>query len=243
MSHETNATNRASAVVQTLATRQASPTGQVRLASVMSTPQVAELRGDLARIAQWVQPQTRVLDLGCGDGTLLAHLKRNKNVQGIGVEISDARVLSCVQRGVHVIQQNLEDGLAMFDDQQFDTVVLSQTLQSMHNTEHILREMTRVAREAIVSFPNFGYWPHGWSILLGRMPVTGQMPYDWHDTPNIHLCTLKDFERLSHKLGFSILERATFNDEREVKLLAGWRSTLAAYRFTADCSTPPRSRA
>jgi methionine biosynthesis protein MetW len=183
-----------------------------------------------------------VLDLGCGDGTLLAHLKRSKSVQGVGVEISDEHVLSCVQRGVHVIQQNLEDGLAMFDDQQFDTVVLSQTLQSMHNTEHILREMTRVAREAVVSFPNFGYWPHGWSILLGRMPVTGQMPYDWHDTPNIHLCTLKDFERLSHKLGFSILERATFNDQREVKFLAGWRSTLAAYRFTADHHLGARTR-
>ena len=192
-----------------------------------------DLRGDLARIAQWVQPNSRVLDLGCGDGALLVHLQQSKNVQGVGVEISDDRVLSCVQRGVHVIQQNLEDGLAMFDDQQFDTVVLSQTLQSMHNTEHILREMARVAREGIVSFPNFGYWPHGWSILRGRMPVTGQMPYDWYNTPNIHLCTLKDFERLANTLEFSILERATFNDQHEVKLFAGWRSTLAAYRFTA----------
>ena len=191
------------------------------------------LRGDLARIAQWVRPNSRVLDLGCGDGALLAHLKQSKHVQGVGVEISDDRVLSCVKRGVHVIQQNLEDGLAMFDDQQFDTVVLSQTLQSMHNTEHILREMARVAREGIVSFPNFGYWPHGWSILRGRMPVTGQMPYDWYNTPNIHLCTLKDFERLAETLGFTILERATFNDDREVKFLAGWRSTLAAYRFSA----------
>jgi methionine biosynthesis protein MetW len=246
MSHETNATRVASSVARTLkkslisadaqpaATSHASAAHQTKVAGPIASPHVAQLRGDLARIAQWVQPQTRVLDLGCGDGTLLAHLKRSKGVQGIGVEISDQRVLSCVQRGVHVIQQNLEDGLAMFDDQQFDTVVLSQTLQSMHNTEHILREMTRVAREAIVSFPNFGYWPHGWSILLGRMPVTGQMPYDWHDTPNIHLCTLKDFERLSQKLGFSILERATFNDQREVKFLAGWRSTLAVYRFTAD---------
>ena len=230
MIHETNAISQASVACQT------------RSAGQMSAPQVVELRGDLARIAQWVRPLTRVLDLGCGDGTLLAHLKRSKSVQGVGVEISDAHVLSCVQRGVHVIQQNLEDGLAMFDDQQFDTVVLSQTLQSMHNTEHILREMTRVAREAIVSFPNFGYWPHGWSILLGRMPVTGQMPYDWHDTPNIHLCTLKDFERLSQKLGFSILERATFNDQREVKFLAGWRSTLAAYRFTADHHSGARTR-
>lgn len=192
-----------------------------------------DLRGDLARIAQWVRPDSRVLDLGCGDGALLAHLKQSKNVQGIGVEISDDRVLSCVKSGVHVIQQNLEDGLAMFDDQQFDTVVLSQTLQSMHNTEHILREMARVAREGIVSFPNFGYWPHGWSILRGRMPVTGQMPYDWYNTPNIHLCTLKDFERLAATLNFTILERATFNDAREVKMLAGWRSTLAAYRFSA----------
>jgi methionine biosynthesis protein MetW len=103
----------------------------------------------------------------------------------------------------------------------------------MHNTEHILREMARVARDGIVSFPNFGYWPHGWSILRGRMPVTGQMPYDWYNTPNIHLCTLKDFERLAKTLQFTILERATFNDQHEVKLFPGWRSTLAAYRFTA----------
>ncbi len=198
------------------------------------SPQFSQmsLRADLVRIAQWIRPQSSVLDLGCGDGALLGHLKQTKGIRGVGVEISDARVLSCVQRGVHVIQQNLEDGLAMFDDQQFDTVVLSQTLQSMHRTEHILREMARVAREAIVSFPNFGYWPHGWSILRGRMPVTGQMPYDWYDTPNIHLCTLKDFERLAATLDFTILERATFNDEHEVKALAGWRSTLAAYRFT-----------
>lgn len=191
------------------------------------------LRGDLARIAGWVQPETRVLDLGCGDGTLLAHLKQSKRVQGIGVEISDVHVLTCVQKGVHVIQQNLEDGLAMFDDQQFDTVVLSQTLQSMHKTEHILREMARVARECIVSFPNFGYWPHGWAILRGHMPVTGQMPYAWYDTPNIHLCTIKDFERLAQKMRMPILERATFNDQHEVKWLAGWRSTLAVYRFTS----------
>ena len=191
------------------------------------------LRNDLARIASWVQPGSRVLDLGCGDGELLAHLRDERQVNGAGVEINDQSVIACVRRGVNVIQQNLEEGLALFDAQQFDTVVLSQTLQSMHHTEHILREMARVAQYGVVSFPNFGYWPHGWQILRGRMPVTGQMPYAWYNTPNIHLCTLRDFEGLAQKLGLRILERATFNHEREVRLMPSWRSTLALYRFTA----------
>ena len=189
------------------------------------------LRPDLARIAGWVAPGSRVLDLGCGDGELLASLRDDRQVLGAGVEIDDAHVIQCVRRGVQVIQQNLEDGLALFDDKQFDTVVLSQTLQSMHRTEHILREMARVADFGIVSFPNFGYWPHGWSILRGRMPVSKQMPYQWYNTPNIHLCTLHDFEALAQDLGFRILERATFKYDREVRVLPQWRSTLAAYRF------------
>jgi len=192
----------------------------------------APLRPDLARIAQWITPGSRVLDLGCGDGALLAYLRDVRDVRGAGVEIDDTSVCACVARGVEVIQQNLEDGLALFGDAQFDTVVLSQTLQAMHHTEHILREMMRVGRHGVVSFPNFGYWPHGWSILRGRMPVTGQMPYAWYDTPNIHLCTLADFERLAAQLGLHILARATFHGEREVRILPGWRSMLALYRFT-----------
>lgn len=192
------------------------------------------VRPDLIRIASWIEPGSRVLDLGCGDGALLAYLRDERSVRGAGVEIDDQRVIACVQRGVEVIQQNLEDGLALFDDKQFDTVVLSQTLQSMHRTEHILREMARVARCGIVSFPNFGYWPHGWSILRGRMPVTGQMPYQWYNTPNIHLCTLRDFEQLAEDLDFTILERATFHEGREIKVLPGWRSTLAVYRYASD---------
>jgi methionine biosynthesis protein MetW len=195
------------------------------------------VRADLVRIASWVEPGSRVLDLGCGDGTLLAYLQNDKDVVGAGVELNDDHVIAAVRRGVHVIQQNLEEGLALFDDQQFDTVVLSQTLQSMHHTEHILREMARVARYGIVSFPNFGYWPHGWSILSGRMPVTGEMPYQWYDTPNIHLCTLKDFEDLAASLNLRITHLATFNGDREVKVLPGWRSTLAVYRF--ESPNPP----
>jgi len=190
------------------------------------------LRPDLDRIASWITPGSRVLDLGCADGALLAHLREARSVRGAGVEIDDDSVIGCVRRGVEVIQQNLEDGLALFADGQFETVVLSQTLQAMHRTEHILREMVRVGRYGIVSFPNFGYWPHGWSILRGRMPVTGQMPYEWYNTPNIHLCTLRDFERLADKLGLRILARATFNEDRETRMLPGWRSTLAVYRFT-----------
>ncbi len=195
---------------------------------------VSLVRQDLLKIAEWIPPTTRVLDLGCGDGALLDYLTRHQNVRGVGVELSDERVQLCVAKNVQVVQQNLEKGLELFDDHRFDTAVLSQTLQSMHHTEHILREMVRVAKVGVVSFPNFGYWPHGWSLLNGRMPVTGQMPYSWYDTPNIHLCTLKDFEDLCRKLHLRIIDRVTYNPSSEVKWLAGWRSTLALYRFTLD---------
>ncbi len=196
------------------------------------------LRIDLQRIAQWIEPGSRVLDLGCGDGSLLDYLQQTLGVQGAGVELDDERFIAAVRKGVSVIQQNLEEGLALFGDQQFDTVVLSQTLQSMHHTEHILQEMARVARFGVVSFPNFGYWPHGWSILRGRMPVNEQMPYQWYDTPNIHLCTLKDFEILAADLGLRISHLASFRGTREITWLRGWRSTLAVYRFESPHGRP-----
>ena len=194
------------------------------------------LRSDLARIASWIPPGARVLDLGCGDGTLLAHLRDAQQARTVGVEISDQHVIECARKGVNVIQQNLEDGLALFEDGQFDVVVLSQTLQAVHNTERILLEMARVGREGIVSFPNFGHWTHGLSILRGHMPVTGQMPYQWYNTPNIHLCTLKDFEALAAKLNLPILARATFANDTEISWFPGWRSTLAVYRFASPTS-------
>lgn len=188
-------------------------------------------RPDLQRIASWVEPSTRVLDLGCADGKLLAHLQRTKNVQAAGIERDPQAMVASVRRGVPVIQQDLEEGLALFEDQHFDTVVLSKTLQSMLNTEHILREMARVARYGVVSFPNFGHWSHGLSILAGRMPVSKEMPYEWYNTPNIHLCTLRDFQDLARSLGLRITHRVVFAGAKETRLLPSLRGTLALYRF------------
>jgi methionine biosynthesis protein MetW len=189
------------------------------------------LRADLRLIAEWITPHTQVLDLGCGDGSLLAHLRDARQCAGYGVEIADSHVLECVKRGVNVVQANLDAGLRLFPDDKFDTVVLSQTLQAVHQVEAVLREMARVGRQGIVSFPNFGHWRHALSLLGGRMPVTKQIPYQWYDTPNIHLCTPKDFEILAAKLGLTITHRALLADGEPVGVLPSLRATLAVYRF------------
>lgn len=188
-------------------------------------------RADLDLIESWVPRGARVLDLGCGDGALLKRLATYRQARGYGVDIDDTNVLRCLQQGVDVIQQNLEGGLALFDDLAFDAVILSQTLQAMHHVEHILREMGRVATEGIVSFPNFGHWYHLWSIARGRMPVSRQMPYQWFDTPNIHLCTVSDFEALAARLRYTITGKALFHHGRRVRAFGNLRSTLAVFRF------------
>ena len=151
-------------------------------------------RADFATIASWIPRDSRILDLGCGDGSLLAYLARERGATGYGIEIDDAGVLASVANGINVLQSDLESGLAGFDDASFDCVILSQTLQAMRHTEDIVVEMLRVGREAIVTFPNFGHWTHRWQILKGRMPVSTALPYQWYDTPNIHLCTVADFD-------------------------------------------------
>ncbi len=189
------------------------------------------LRPDLALIAQWVPAGAHVLDLACGDGALLHHLQVHKQCLGYGVEIDDDELLACVKRGVNVIQRDIEDGLDLFKSTRFDFVMLSMAIQVTHRTEYVLREMAEVGDQGIVSFPNFGHWFHAWSILRGRMPVSREMPYRWHDTPNLHLSTIQDFEEFLGALDVEITARAFFANGRRVYTLPNLRATQAVYRF------------
>jgi methionine biosynthesis protein MetW len=184
-------------------------------------------------ISGWIAPAARVLDLGCGDGRLLQHLWQAKQAPGYGVEIADAHVLECIRNDVNVLQMDLEDGLSAFRDGSFDSVILSETLQAIHRQEPLLKDMLRVGREAIVSFPNFGYWKARIQIAFaGHMPVSKELPYQWYDTPNVHHCTLIDFEALCAKLGIRILERVVLRDGSPVAVLPNLLGSLAVYRIS-----------
>jgi methionine biosynthesis protein MetW len=194
-------------------------------------------RPDFDVIASWVKPGHRVLDLGCGDGSLLKRLIEVRDVQGWGVEIDDANILAAVKQGINVIQSNLENGLADFADDAFDHVVLSRTLQTVRHTETILCEMLRVGKEAVVSFPNFAYWKNLRSVLEGRMPVSEDLPYQWYDSPNVRFFTLLDFEALCAQMGLVIRERQVLDeagnpvDASEARDL-NFLGSLAVYRLT-----------
>ena len=188
-------------------------------------------RADFQLITNWVEPNSRVLDLGCGDGSLLALLNRTRATRGYGVEINDDNIVTCVKNGINVIQNNLESGLSTFESDSFDYVILSQTLQAVHQTEKIVKEMLRVGRQAIVTFPNFGYWRNRWQILAGRMPVSKTLPYQWYDTPNVHLCTINDFEDFCHVHNVQILEREILTRGNKVELFPNWLGNLAVYRI------------
>ncbi|HYC41486.1 MAG TPA: methionine biosynthesis protein MetW [Noviherbaspirillum sp.] len=189
------------------------------------------LRPDLAFIAHWVAQDSHVLDLGCGDGVMLEYLQSEKRCIGYGVEIDDNKIPVCVTRGVSVIQQDLEAGLAMFSDNAFDMVLCLSALQMMKNVEGILADIARVGREAIVSFPNFAYWPHRVALLRGRMPVSKSLPYEWYDTPNVRCATIKDFEELANKVGLEVLECIALHEGKPVSFLPNWRGSLAVFRL------------
>jgi methionine biosynthesis protein MetW len=192
-----------------------------------------QFRQDFAIISNWVSFGSKVLDLGCGDGKLLQFLRLSLEVKGYGVEKDDANWLACMENGSNVIQMDLEDGLSGFEDQSFDTVILSQTLQAMHKTEEIVQEMLRVGREVIVTFPNFGYWRNRLQITNGRMPVSKTLPYQWYDTPNVHLCTINDFDQFCKNHKISILERCVITNSQTVHFMPNLLGNLAMYRLKA----------
>ncbi len=185
----------------------------------------------LEAIAALVPPGSRVLDLGCGRGELLAHLIEQRGCSGYGVEIDDANLQACVQGGVDVLQLNLEDGLAMFADHSFDVVLQLQTLQHLQTTETMLRETARVGRMGIVSFPNFAHWPNRLSVLRGRMPVTKALPYQWYDTPNIRVSTFADFDVLAQRNGLRVLQRFGLQGGQRVDTLPNLMASVAVFQF------------
>jgi methionine biosynthesis protein MetW len=188
-------------------------------------------RNDMELIAQLVPPGSRVLDLGCGSGELLALLRDTRQCTGYGAEIADDNVLACVRRGVDVIQLNLEDGLAIFEDQSFDVVLQLDTMQHLRNTERMLRETARVGRIGIVSFPNFAHWPNRLRVVTGRMPVTKALPYEWYDTPNLRVGTYTDFEVLARKTGLSVLDSFGIQGGRVVRRFPNLKASTAVFKF------------
>jgi methionine biosynthesis protein MetW len=195
---------------------------------------IIESRPDFAAIAAWIPQGSSVLDLGCGDGSLLRYLRETRAVRGYGVEISDANIAACIANSVNVIQNDLESGIADFESNSFDFVILSQTLQATRHTEALMKEIVRVGREGIVSFPNFGYWKNRLQVMLGNMPVSDELPYQWYDTPNVHLCTLDDFEFLCAHLQIRVLGRHVMSNGSDVSVMPNLFGSTAVYRFKRD---------
>jgi methionine biosynthesis protein MetW len=189
---------------------------------------------ELDAIAALVPAGSRVLDLGCGDGALLAHLIHERGCSGYGVEIDDAKLLAAARRGIDVIQLDLEEGLAMFEDNSFDVVLQLDTMQHLRNAEKMLRETARVGRSGIVSFPNFAHWPNRLRVASGRMPVTKALPYEWYDTPNIRVGTFADFEVLARKNALHVVDAFGLHEGRVVRRWPNLLASTAVFRFVSQ---------
>lgn len=194
------------------------------------------MRSDMSLVTRWIQPNERVLDLGCGDGALMAHLKREKSVTGYGMEIDTQNILKCVERNVDVIQQDLNEGLAYVDAKSFDTVIMTQSLQQTREPDQLLNEILRIGKRAIISFPNFGHWTTRVYLgFRGKMPITRSLPFRWYDTPNIRLITFKDFEILCRENNIRILKKTVVDNEHienwKVKMLPNILGEIALYHI------------
>jgi methionine biosynthesis protein MetW len=197
---------------------------------------MSELRQDLHIIEQWIKPNSQVLDLGCGEGLLLKHLKENKNVRGYGLEIDSEKITQCIANGLNVIEQDLDKGLNNFKSDSMNTVIMTQALQAVARPDLMIEEMLRIGEEAIVTFPNFGYWRIRFYLMLkGRMPMSDTMPYNWYDTPNIHFCTFRDFEVLCHEKGIRILNKTVvdgqYREHFSMKMWPSFLGEIAIYRI------------
>jgi len=203
----------------------------------MSPTNLQNLRPDLAIIQQWIQPDSQVLDLGCGEGMLLSYLKEHKNVRGYGLEINPDKITACIANGVNVVEQDLNNGLYNYKDNSIDTVVMTQALQAVQRPDELLDEMLRVGDEAIVTFPNFGHWrTRMYLALKGRMPMSETLPHEWYNTPNIHLCTVTDFEELCAQKKIRILSKtvvdALHQEHWAIRLWPSLLGEFAIYHLT-----------
>jgi len=200
----------------------------------MSGQLVRAMRADFSIIGNWIPHGGNVLDLGCGDGSLLAYLREARGARGYGVEIDDEAVRACIAAGVNVLQRDLDSGLVEFDDNSFDCVILSQALQQVRRIEPLIDEMLRVGREGIVTFPNFAWWRHRLDVLVGRMPLSEALPYEWYDTPNIHLTTVRDFDEYCARHDITVVSRIVLHGSRRVSLFPRFFGSLAIYRVRQD---------
>ena len=190
-------------------------------------------RYDFPIIENWTHQNSKVLDLGCGDGSLLNYLKEKKDIKGFGIEKNKDNWLLSLKNNIDVIQMDLEAGLAGFETNSFDLVILSRTIQSMNHIEEIIHEMMRVGKEVIITFPNFGYWKNRFQIMQGNMPVSDELPYKWFETPNIHLCTIQDFDNLCRENKIKVEQRLILTDKQSVNFYPNFFGALALYKLVS----------